>query len=256
MKEKNKLITARSQKDGIRFFSGEVEGLCVIETIDENGNVTSNTKFDRPDSSIKEFMLAHGVESKDIVEGLIITFVASIPGFLYIINTHYSTLTKWYMAWCVFGAIAYIRGLIGGLIALHTGEGKKIRRFHGAEHKTINAYEKYGHNPSYEEVKITSKYGVRCGTRKSVIKVITKVSKLIFVLKFVSKWSLFRLFFTAFIGEEVLGLIIAFSKIDMIFQGLFLSEPTDVEICVAQAGLTELLNAEKKYHEALNYNNN
>ncbi|MBO4406538.1 MAG: DUF1385 domain-containing protein [Clostridia bacterium] len=57
--------------------------------------------------------------------------------------------------------------ILSAVLIFETPTGKRLRGFHGAEHKVISAAEKAGRIPSFEEAKAATRFHPRCGTSLS-----------------------------------------------------------------------------------------
>ena len=128
-------------------------------------------------------------------------------------------------------------------------DGKKVARYHSAEHMVLNAYRKLGKVPSLDEIKTFSRFSQYCGSRALMSKIIAYIPNSL-AIAFCDE-----IHFITFISILIISYIISrkllekdFIKIEQI---LFTEPPTDLELEVAIKGLETLVKEEEKIKEMM-----
>ena len=116
----------------------------------------------------------------------------------------------------------------------------KMKRFHGAEHKIINCYNKGRCLPTLDEIRKSSILHKDCGSQKEFNLLISRLIVLV-LLVFGKKYILY-----CFIIYIFLPIILNFLKLTLFAQLLVVKVPTDYELELASVAI-------KKYDEMQKY---
>ena len=144
-------------------------------------------------------------------------------------------------------------------IVFQTGGEGKILSYHGAEHKTINAYE-HGAKLEPEEIKKFSRLHPRCGSIVAGYTIIIASALVILVPKNINwflyfLFSTFSLFLSFSLAFELTLLLIRFYKNRIsalllwpafVFQALVTREPEEQQLKIAVAALEEVVLREEE----------
>ena len=245
MKQKNRIRkTGTTQRDGIRFYSDIHPSLAVITTNVEG----SNKYFIEVVNYYNGSRFSKSLKYKAILE-LIIYALPILFTIVLIARSNYSVVVKLCGIYCSSFLIFNVEIILLGWIDITFVGGIRERRFHGAEHKAINALDNYGKDFTVEDVKNESKYSDRCGSRMPVLKTIVFLLDLLFAFKIGIHIPPIILILLTIAIEAIAKNVIWYLKIDMLLQWLFVSEPTKSEIMVAYFGLKQLIKEEDKYKE-------
>lgn len=129
------------------------------------------------------------------------------------------------------------------------GKGKRIGRYHAAEHMAIGAYEKYKRVPTLAEIRTVSRFQENCGSR-----IIFKRIGLFLPLSLIFLSASF-VDIKVYIVECVIMVIIAIltSRKSTVkyLQILVTNKPTDKELQVAIKGIKALQEAEDDFEEKM-----
>lgn len=240
--EKKKIICrARSKRNGIVFYSNTFP-LIGSETFrDDAGKLHSQiipVSFDKQEQ-VKQM--------KDDGE---ITRIREILAFDSILVT-LCLLSRDF--WFVFAAIHFsifvsfdFLRFVKFAYQMKSKKGKErsTAKFHAAEHMVINAYEKLQRIPTFDEVKVSSRFSKNCGS-KEILYRISNYMLISLIIAFVTRWNGFYYFWLAIIISISMG--IAYSKGWLRFLQVFITTPpSDSEIELAIEGIKEFEKMEEK----------
>ena len=127
------------------------------------------------------------------------------------------------------------------LCIIMLGGDENTKRFHGAEHKVIQAFNELGRVPTLEETYNYSRLDYGCGTSFGVMFVF------IFLIIFISTFSpdIWIAFDKIYIGLIIM-IILYFVGVFDIFQFFTTSRPTDRELMVAISAVSNWIENESK----------
>jgi hypothetical protein len=225
---------AMSSVNGIIFYSDQYDLPFGVETfIDEKGRMRSKLYL------VSNYNVLRNMESRWFYESDDIAKVN--PIFLLIIRLLLIIIAVFSKNFNITFAILYF-----SVMALHelvlvifqckyikqNEKGKRLGRFHAAEHKSLNAYRKYERVPTCDEIKAESKISRSCGSR-FIIRKIATVTAVSFIIAVAVNKSLVLYVVSIII---LIVLFILENKVNYlrIFQYMFVNEPTDEEIEVAR----------------------
>lgn len=209
-------IRACSYEDGIEFFLKKKTGYSSRARLLQNGNIEVNTErsehsfLNREKNSIKDHIFT-------IIMAIIITVI---------INFVTPVLLKHILIilsiWTFIGLYFYMNDL-----------NPSIKKFHGAEHKVLNAYNALDRLPTMDEALKYSRFYIACGCTISsvILSIVTAVYVSIVIFDNIVIIILSILIMLYFILK-----LWAKGKLN-IFQLFTTAEPTNVEIKVALEGL-------------------
>lgn len=246
MKSKNFL--GFSFPNGMWLRSSTFSALVVEEKI-VNGEVQEKVYYD---GIYREFNALENYSKKSIafiyVTSVLTHVVLYFMVFQFLGGTEYSWYVTAYLGLCMIIASNDISVLIIKIMVYTLfSEGRSARRYHGAEHKAVNAYKQIFEYPTFNQIKAASLYSDQCGTRTAIINPIVHVVRVITIIKLGDNTNFLLLILVVNIIAFVLSYIIFNSKVDMIFQKIFVGNPTELELKVAHKGMERLKKAEKTY---------
>lgn len=226
-----RITCARSQVDGIVFYSETVPTVGVVSSVTNEGKIQAKSKF----LGVSDFLGNDSVASllsKQLSKWIVIiidvalvllsilsgNICAILAAVYFSINTSYIFCSLLYLVYC-----------------MKFGNMKSLARFHAAEHKAVNAYSSLERVPTFEELKNASMFSTACGSRISIRAVIfqTLIPMELWLLMPVSGWIYL---ITVFLTTLICYLDTKF-HIFLPLQFLFVSQPTDIELQVALEGL-------------------
>ncbi len=127
------------------------------------------------------------------------------------------------------------------------GKNRSTARYHAAEHMVINAYRKLKRIPTFEEVKKSSRFSTKCGSR-TIINNIVMYSLVCLAMVFVAKWN-FILYLLVIVLIPIFRML-ADKKGWLKFLQVFITEkPSDAEIKLAIEGIKNYEAMEEKINE-------
>ncbi len=247
---KSKDLAASSFPNGIWFRSSKIVGL-IVEEYYENGEIKEKVYHNEYQG---KFELSDRISNKAkifvFVLSSLLIILFGVMIFRYLRSTEYSIAVMIYLGlWMAFAAY-YFASLITAIIFYFgTSEGRSIRRFHGAEHKAVEARRKIIGYPTYQQIEMTSVYSPYCSSRKLVYTVMIYVAKIITIIKLGDTIKFWQLILVVILVDFIMGIIISTTKIDMIFQWIFVGNPTKHELELAYKGMEGLKAAEEKFFE-------
>lgn len=230
---------ARSDKNGIIFYSSTQQLLGVKTYIDEAGQIHS---IFIPVQLYDIFDEQFSSDKAEFINSLaIIAFDFALIAFcmFYLKSIKLTTVAMLFSA----NVSKYFFFMIKRCWALKLGNKKSIARFHSAEHMAINAYQTLQHIPNLEEIKMFSRFSTGCGSRiilnEFVIFIMVSVSYL-----FAPETNVI-LFLLTIILTYIFSLYCSKKGLFTFMQILLTSKPTDAELLVAIKGLEEFEKMER-----------
>lgn len=161
---REKIIThASSFENGIIFYSRIAPRVGIKTYYDENDNI--NVKSTLIEKEIMECYNKYLDENPRILYTIVFTIIL-ISGL--IICSYTGSITCFLLTNYIIYTSMYedVINIIKSIIDYKTPNGKKrtVARFHAAEHKAINAYNKKHGIPTFEEVEKESRLSKHCGS--------------------------------------------------------------------------------------------
>lgn len=152
---------AISMENGIIFYSQKHNNHVAVATIDAQKNITTKwttvEKYEKSKSKEKRIR-----EKRENLKRTAIR-IPLVVIFTIIWDMQVKRGTIYGMRVILLGLSVML--IINFLFNLeYIKNARRILRFHGAEHKVLNAYEELGRIPTIEEVKKFSRFSNRCGT--------------------------------------------------------------------------------------------
>lgn len=152
-------ISGSSRKDGITFYG---ENYAVSVQYDKKKDSYSYELYERrTEKAVQNVPVLRGLESlwnNQGVRGMLVLSAAEAVGWMF------SKSRSRYVRALGKGIIGAQYGLVAVLMYRIFGWDGEVRRFHGAEHKAIGAYEKRQGRISVQEAEEVSRISRRCGT--------------------------------------------------------------------------------------------
>ena len=241
-------VAASSFPNGILFRSSIVDGITVKEYY-ENGEIKEKVYYSEYQAQLElPNLLSDKAQKMISAFTIILILVFGVMIFRYLQISEYSIAVRFYLGlWMAF-ATYYIANLIAVMIFFFgTSEGRSIRRFHGAEHKAVEARRKIMGYPTYHQIEIASVYSAYCTSRKLICRILVYVAKIITIIKLGDSIKFWQLLLVVVLVDFISSFIISATNIDMIFQWIFVGKPTKHELEVAYKGMAGLKAAEEKY---------
>lgn len=234
------VYNARSNKNGIIFYSNTVSSLGIESYVDENGEIHSaiipiNIFLD--DSYSNEFPFGKTLTKMQIL---------LLDIALVLLTAFFSKSLTITLA-MIFFALACSKKFflfVANSMSLKIGKNKSTARFHAAEHMAINAYSKLERVPSLKEIKNYSPFCHRCDSRL----VIFDIMHCIIIFISIACIGILHPIVCFFILISSFGLVPLLNKVGLLkfLQVFILSKPTDLELQVAIKGLEEFEKLEEK----------
>jgi uncharacterized protein YqhQ len=241
-------IGGNANNNGVSFISDNYRVTFVMQK-DESYKITSKKRISEGNlaKTIKKIPLARGLFMifRDKIPALLISFIIltdiyRIMDYDFALSQNTSLLIT--ILFCVLALISFSYAIKTIII-----NAKKTKMFHGAEHKTIYAYDAKK-ELTLENVKESPRDNTGCGTNMVVFLIPLFILQSIFIgaygfafiLVFIIAYELFKL-------PENLPIIRNFYIIGhWLQQKLFTSEPTDNQIIASIETIKELIRLEEK----------
>lgn len=240
--EKNKfIINARSKKNGIVFYSNIFPFIGMEAILDDSENIQTNVVDQGLEKFIDYLGILHEGETKPNKKWIII-FDAAILFLSIILSVIFKNFGF------VLGAIYFsvfvsidLYSFVNGAIRLKKKgkNGYSIAKFHGAEHKVLNAYERLQRIPTLEEAKKYSRFSRLCGSRSKIYRMFMfTLLTVAIVLHIICSFNYIIYLSIVF---AIVGIIIIAEKHGLLnfFQVFVTSKPGDKEINLAIEGLKQ-----------------
>lgn len=223
--------SARSQSDGIIFYSNQIPLLGIRSMVTEDGQF-----FAGPTCTLFEDIF--GFLGGDKLRRYVIDDknVMRLNALLVLLAFMTSDI------WIIFGTVYFVifagkhtYQLISFVFAMKLGDARGVGRFHSAEHMVINAYNSLKRIPSIEEISSYSRYSDACGSRKLIRQALiyTVISLEIMTIGRMSVY----IYIAALVLTSVLIQLIERNKWYRYFQVLVTNKPTQTELMVAYNGI-------------------
>lgn len=232
MEEKCYVKEAVSSHNGIAFHSQLCPGYYVIEQ-NEDEKITMNVVLE---SELDQSKMRKAYEEIPKHHILFITFFLSVSLLLTAITDN----AAFFLGGIYFILRSYkeLMDLIIYFIILHfTPYGRLNAQYHAAEHKVVNAYEKYQRLPTLKEIEKSSPFSGRCGSLLLINHIIIKfVYSIFFGLlpscsRFISYWIiLFVVTIFMFIAKKY--------EWFRFFEFLVVRKPTKKQLTLAMQGIS------------------
>lgn len=241
-------FSGSSFPNGIWLRSDKYDSLVVEEEI-VNGEIHEKVYYE---GNNEDFNIIKKFSKKSLVflaAFVILThFILFAMVFRFLQVTEYSWYVTAYLGFWMFIASHHISICMTQIVVFNfVPEGRSEKKFHGAEHKVITAYRFFNKCPTYDLIKATSRFSDKCGTRMTIINPLVCIAKVITIIKLGDNIHFLLLILVVnIIGYGVYYLIIN-SKVDMLFQWIFVGNPTERELEVAYKGIKALNKAEETY---------
>ena len=169
----DKRFLATSSRNGITFFSRIFPFLAVESYYDENDKLESRVHLDP--STVNYEVTVSPMQACQIMD---LTFCSNtIVIILALIMIMFSESFDIIIVGTAAAMFCFVQKGLFAYYFFHMfniyniinsksngGKARAIGRFHGAEHKALNAYEKLGRVPNFEEVKKESRLAKDCGS--------------------------------------------------------------------------------------------
>lgn len=223
--------SARSQSDGIIFYSNQVPMLGVRSYVTDDGRYVAG-----PTITIMEdifgFLDGEGL-MKYVLEKKVVILLNLLLLVLILLTHDF---------WLIFGAVYFIvfaskhmYQLIAFVLAIKIGEARSVGRFHSAEHMAVNAYNTLKRIPSFDEICACSRFTLDCGSRilirRSLIYTIISLEIMTF-----GRMNGYVYLAIIIVTSIVIALFDKF-KWYKFFQVLVTNKPSKVELMVAYKGI-------------------
>ena len=237
--------------NGIWFRSERFSSLVLEECI-ENGEIKERVYYN---GNSREFNPLEYFSKMNMAIILVLSLLIRVAFFVmiyrYLSTVDYSGLMTIFLGLEMLLAAHNISNWIMQIIIFWCfPEGRSLRKFHGAEHKVINAYNCFNSLPTYDLVKSISPYSDTCASRITPIKTIVSIAKVLIIIKLGKSLHFILLLVAVVFVGYVLSHLIIKSKVDMIFQWIYVGKPTERELEVAYTGMKNLKVAEEEYYNA------
>lgn len=137
--------------------------------------------------------------------------------------------------------------LIYLVFKIKLGKGKRMGRYHAAEHMAIGAYEKYKRVPTLAEIRTVSRFQENCGSR-----VIFKRIGLFLPLSLIFLSASFvdiKVYIVEWVIMVIIAILTSRKSTVKYLQILVTNKPTDKELQVAIKGIKALQEAEDNFEE-------
>ncbi len=236
--------------NGIWFRSRRFNSLVLEESI-ENGEIKERVYYNGETRKFNALEYYSKTNVAIIVAfTILIHIVFAVMIFRYLRTAEYYGLVFFFLGLEMLLTAHFISTWITQIIVFNFfPEGRSLKKFHGAEHKVLNAYKCFNRFPTYDLIKSVSHYSENCASRITPISSIVSIAKVFIILKFGNSLHFVILVFAVILAGYVLSLLLLNSKVDMIFQCIYVSKPTEREVEVAYTGYKNLKNAEDVYYE-------
>lgn len=254
MTERKTICSARSTKNGIIFYSNLIP-YCGTETfIDENGNICNrpviHTPDQVPDSLIPLDYKSNALrEKRRILLDLMLILLSVILAFTF---GNVGLLSAAICFCLTTSSLFYDFVESCHKIGIRDDNGYSLKRFHGAEHMAINAYDKLRRIPTLEELRSFSRFRKNCRSRA----IFKKLSvNLLYVLLIVVQGYIDSILLSIFLLFGLLILIdviISYSsdKGWLRFLQVFVTEkPSDKELLLAIEALKNFEEMEEEFEQ-------
>ena len=256
MKNKIRVPKASSLRNGIVFMSGVTNQLQVKSYFDSRRN-SIETIIRWHDDFKWNRGIDRDLKGQDIIskkEEKLVETTGWFINLLLIIYTIFVARDIRYIVASVYYSFTASKYLYVSIyqsfkMKVLNNDGKKLARYHSAEHMILNAYHKLGKVPSLDEIKTFSRFSQYCGSRALMSKIIAYIPNSL-AIAFCDE-----IHFITFISILIISYIISrkllekdFIKIEQI---LFTEPPTDLELEVAIKGLETLVKEEEKIKEMM-----
>ena len=243
-------FSGSSFPNGIWFRSDKYDSLVVEEEI-VNGEIREKVYYEGSD---EEFTAIKKYSKKSLVflaVFVILThFILFAMTFRYLRITEYSWYVTAYLGLWMLIASHNISILMTQIVVFNIlPEGRRGKKFHGAEHKAFKAYRTSDGCPTYDLIKAASRFNDRCSSRTTVIKPLISIAKVLTIIKLGGNIHFLLLILVVNIISYGLSYLLINSKVDMIFQWVFVGNPTESELEVAYKGIQTLKAAEDSLTE-------
>lgn len=234
--EKTKFIKrARSKGNGIVFYSNSCPNLGV-EAFLENGE--SYTRIVPAELTCQRDYagMLFELSQMHIKRNTMLLMGLSFMMALIALNVFNNIYVFWALSWFGLTVAGKLVSFLTFVYQLKMGNQKQTARFHGAEHKVINAYEKLQRIPTLEEARNASCFSKNCGSRYDVGKFLLFMAMFFYMIFVAPKVSGIK-----YIIGMILMCLVIIILTEMgtfkFFQILFTYEPTDKELETAIKGL-------------------
>ncbi|MBP3707821.1 MAG: DUF1385 domain-containing protein [Clostridia bacterium] len=243
MTEHKKICKARSNKNGIIFYSN-VFPFCGTETfIDGNGNICNKPVVQPPDqianslAPLDDRTNALRKKRRMLLDTILI-FLSFVLGFAFNIVG----LPAAIMYFCLTTSslfYAIVESCHKG--GIRDENGYSFKRFHGTEHMAINAYNTLQRIPTLEEIRSFSRFRKDCGSRFTFKTLsINLLSTLLFAIQGYINTTFFLKLFLLIGSLMLIDIVISFisDRGWLRFLQVFITEkPSDKELLLAIEGL-------------------
>ena len=248
MEENKFIINARSKKNGIVFYSNRIPFLGIEAILDDSENIQTNI-VDKGLEKFIDYLGTYNEEENTLNKKRIIIFyvliiILSIVLYVCFKNFGFLIASMYFLAFVFRDLYEFINEV--PLLRKKDKHGYSIAKFHGAEHKVVNAYNKLERIPTLEEAKKFSRFSKLCGSRTIIYSMFT------YTVLTVSLFLYFSFNFNDFMYLAIMLAIIISIKIGEnygvlnFFQVFVTSDPGDKEIELAIEGLKQFETLEDK----------
>jgi uncharacterized protein YqhQ len=242
------ILKASSSEIGIRFFSNECDFFQVFSYVDKDGKIQTDALpvYIGDRQEFWEFYENYDEKKhRNLLAGLVIIGVILTILLTAIFKSVDITFAM------VYFTIFVIPVFVSTVFNYYDIDLKKLKitpkplaKFHGAEHKVINAYNKFNRVPTFDEVKKASRYSSSCTFMNQIALLVA-----IFII-FLSNLFIARINLKIHIVFIVIAVIIAglYKKLNFLkyFEFLVTSEPDDIQINCAIKGVEAFVEFEKE----------
>lgn len=189
--EDKRIKSATSLDNGIIFYSDRIPQIGVKTFYDDNDEIqyTYVSKYDEMLKTYNEAIKSN-LGRIYVTAHILIVFTGFLI-YMYTENMAFWLLTLYIILTGTYENIIY---MIISLRDFKANKGKKhsLARFHAAEHKSINAYNKKCKIPTYDEIANASRFSKYCGSMIYFNKTFMNIINCIFVYIFVANaWKIY-----------------------------------------------------------------
>jgi len=245
--ENNKfIINARSKRNGIIFYSNIFPLIGMEAFLDDSGNIQTNV-IDKGLERFIDYLGTLNEEENTLNKRWIIIFdiiiiILSIIACVFSKNFGFVIGAIYFSAFVSIDLYKFINSVCN--LRKRDKNGYYTAKFHGAEHKVLNAYKKLQRIPTLEEARKFSRFSKLCGSRAIIYRMFMftlLTATIIFILHHNS-----IIYFITVLA--IVGFVIICEKHGLLnfLQVFVTSKPSDKEINLAIEGLKQFEILENK----------
>ena len=241
MEEKN-VQEARAKRNGIVFSSNKIPIIGYETYRDEFEKIQSRIVPVEIDEYLETIQLLNEkgeyISKKKVILFDIILIICCIltKNIWFVLATIYFSITISFDVF-EFGKFVY-------QMKSKNGKENSTARYHAAEHMVINAYDKLQRIPTFDEVKKSSRFSKKCGSRKEICK-ICMYTVISLAIAFGAEINIFDYSFIV-IGTSIFLIMAEYKGWLRFLQILITTPPTNSEIEVAVEGIKFFEKMEEK----------